>query len=63
MAAPKREEYVVEIGGIEHAVLLTDDDAKSYPNAKKKAGAAKAIAAEASKAQDAANKAAQAHNK
>lgn len=56
--ADKRSEYEVEIGGVKHVFLLTDDDAKKYPDAKKKDGAAKALAEEQAKAQAAANKAA-----
>jgi hypothetical protein len=59
MAAPKRSEYVVEIGGVEHVLLLTEEDAKNYVGAEKKDGAAKAAAEKASKAQAAANKAVQ----
>lgn len=55
--ADKRSEYVVEIGGQEHVFLLTEDDAKHYPGAKKKEGAAKALATESAKAMAVANKA------
>lgn len=61
--ADKRSEYEVEIGGVKHVFLLTEEDAEKYPDAKKRSGAAKALAEEASKAQAAANKAAQAQNK
>lgn len=61
--ADKRSEYVVPIGGVDHVLLLTEDDAKSYPGATKKSGAAKAIATEAAKAQAVANKAVVPENK
>jgi hypothetical protein len=58
--ADKRSEYVVQVGGVDHVFLLTEEDAEKYPGAKKKDGAAKALAEQASKAQAAANKAVQA---
>ena len=61
--ADKRSEYVVPIGGLDHVFLLTPEDAEKYPDAKKKDGAAKDLAVEASKAQAAQNKAIQAQNK
>ena len=62
--ADKRSEYLVKVGGIEHALLLDEDEAKAYgKNATKKDGAAKAIAEEQSKATAAANKAFTASNK
>lgn len=61
--ADKRSEYVVEINGLEHVFLLTEDDAKNIKGAKKSEGAAKKVAAEASKAVAAANKAFVADNK
>jgi hypothetical protein len=61
--ADNRKEYVVDIGGVEHVLLLSPDDAENYVGAKAKPGAAKAAAEAASKAQDAANKAAFPSNK
>jgi hypothetical protein len=56
--ADKRSEYEVEIGGLKHTLLLTEDDAKNLGNqATKKAGSAKALAEESSKATSAYNKA------
>lgn len=61
--ADKRSEYVVQVGGVDHVLLLTEDDAKRYKGAKKVDGAAKKLATEASKAVAAANKALQPDNK
>lgn len=61
--ADKRSEYEVEIAGVKHVLLLTEDDASRYEGAKKKDGAAKAVAEEHSKAVAAANKALTAQNK
>jgi hypothetical protein len=57
--ADKRSEYVVKIGGQDHVLLLTEDDASRYVGAVKKEGAAKALATDATKALQAANKAVQ----
>lgn len=38
--ADNRKEYVVTINGIEHTMLLTDEDAKGYGENAKAAGAA-----------------------
>ena len=61
--ADKRSEYVVEVNGLEHVFLLTEDDAKNIKGAKKSDGAAKRLAGEASKAVAATNKAFTADNK
>lgn len=37
--ADNRNEYEVEIGGVTHTLLLTDDDAKRYGEAAKKQAA------------------------
>lgn len=63
MAADKRSEYVVEIGGVKHAFLLTEEDAANIKGAEKKSGAAKSIAEEQSKQVQAANKALAANTK
>lgn len=34
MADNETSEYTVEIGGLEHTVLLSEEDAKRYPDAK-----------------------------
>ncbi len=46
------DEYTVTIGGVEHTMLLTDEDAKRYGPA-----AVKAAAKPANKARSASNKA------
>lgn len=57
MAADKRSEYVVPIGGQDHVFLLNEEDADKYPKAKKADGAAKKMAESSAKAMAAANKA------
>lgn len=57
--ADKRSEHVVKIGGVEHVLLLTDEDAEKYADAKKESGASKRLAGDAAKAIAASNKALQ----